>query len=101
MKSLSPTSPSLKCVSTSGLGFWMSMKCVGTSGPGFIHGVVVDLDVPEVVSQLDLKSELHLQGAVAELDVPTRTMKSPPVSGSSSPRSAKTELVARGGVGGT
>ena len=36
-----------------------------------------------------------------ELDVTARSMKSSPVSCSSSPRSAKTELVTRGGIGGT
>ena len=75
------------------------MKCVNTSGLGFIQRAV-ELDIPEAVSQLDLESELNLQGTVAELVVVARTMKSSPVSGSSSPRSAKTELVGRGGVGG-
>ena len=61
----------------------------------------VKLDIPEAVFELDLKSELNLQGVVAELDIVARTMKSSPVSCSSSPRPAETELVGRGGVGGS
>ena len=66
-----------------------------------LQGAVVELLFPEAVSGLDLKSEPGLQGAMVEVDISARSMKSSPVSCSSSPRSAKTELVARGGVGGT
>ena len=86
MESLSPTSPCL--------------KCVGTSGLGFIHRAVVELVIPEAAPELDLKSELGLQGAIVEVDVAAGSMESSPVSCSSSPRSAKTELITRGGVGG-
>ena len=65
-----------------------------------LQGAVVDLFFPEVVSWLDLKSEPDLQGAMVELNIAARSMKSSPMSCSSSPRSAKTELVGRGGVGG-
>ena len=66
-----------------------------------LQGAVVELIFPEAMSQLDLQSELGLQGALAEVDIAARSMKSSPVSCSSSPRSAKTELVTRGGVDGS
>ena len=65
-----------------------------------LQGAVVGFVFPEAMSQLDLQSELGLQGALAEVDIAARSMKSSPVSCSSSPRSAETELVGRGGVGG-
>ena len=66
-----------------------------------LQGAVMGLLFPEAMLQLDLQSELGLQGAVVEVDLAARSMKSSPVSCSSSPCSAKTETVGRGGVGGS
>ena len=98
--SSSPRSAETELVGRGGVGgSWTELVIPEVVSEPNLQGAV-ELDIPEAVSQLDLESELYLQGAVAELDVVARTMKSSPVLGSSSPRSAKTELVGRGGVGG-
>ena len=74
-----------------------------------LQGAVVELGI------LDAESERDLRGAVVEsflafllllvrsteLGIAAMTMEPSLVSGSSSPRSAETELVGRGGVGGS
>ena len=81
-------------------GSWTELVIPGVASALDLQGTV-EPDIPEAVSKLDLESELNLQGVVAELGIVARTMKSSPVSYSSSPRSAETELVERGGVGGS
>ena len=74
-----------------------------------LQGAVIDLLLPEAVSERDLRGAmvesflafLLLLVRSTELGVTARTMKSSPVSCPSSPRPAETELVGRGGVGGS
>ena len=98
--SSSPRPAETELVERGGVGgSWTELVIPGVVSALDLQGTV-ELDIPEAVFKLDLESELNLQGVVPELDIVARTMKSSPVSCSSSPRPAETELADRGGVSG-